>query len=251
MDMAGRIALVTGGSQGIGAATVKAFAKRGAYVFIASRNEEKGREVLSQVKEQGGDGDWVQCDVTREDEVSRLMRTIVERKGRLDYAFNNAGSGDAEGLLENVPLEAWEAEIRGYLTSVFLCLKHELRIMHRQGFGVIVNNSSVDGKRAYPWEPPYAAAKHGVLGLTKSVALQYAKSGIRVNAVCPGWVRTQPVENIIQRDPAAEAAMLAHQPMGRFGRAEEIAEAVVWLCSDAASFVTGTALDVDGGYLAM
>ena len=166
-------------------------------------------------------------------------------------AFNNAGSGGAGGWLTEIGEADWHATIDGYLTSVYLCLKYELPPMLEAGRGAIVNNSSVDGQRAFPWDPVYSAAKHGVLGLTKSVALQYANRGVRVNAVCPGWIRTPPVEATLHQDPNAEAMMLQHQPIGRLGTPEEVANAVVWLCSPGASLVTGTALAVDGGYLAV
>jgi NAD(P)-dependent dehydrogenase (short-subunit alcohol dehydrogenase family) len=171
--------------------------------------------------------------------------------GRLDYAFNNAGSGGRGGWLAEIAEEDWDRTVDGYLKSVFLCMKYEIPAMLASGGGAIVNNSSVDGKRAFPWDPVYSAAKHGVLGLTKSAAVQYASQGVRINAVCPGWIRTPPVEEMLCNDPQLEGAMLQHQPIGRLGRAEEVAQAVLWLCSDAASFVTGAALDVDGGYLAV
>ena len=145
----------------------------------------------------------------------------------------------------------WQATLLGYLTSTFYCMKAELKQMLSQGGGAIVNNSSVDGKRAFTMAPAYSAAKHGVLGLTKSTALQYAAQGIRINAVCPGWIRTPPVERMMARDPDNETMMLDHQPIGRLGEAGEVAAAVAWLCSDKASFITGIALDVDGGYLAL
>jgi NAD(P)-dependent dehydrogenase (short-subunit alcohol dehydrogenase family) len=145
----------------------------------------------------------------------------------------------------------WAYTIDTYLKSVFLCMKAELRIMIEVGRGVIVNNSSVDGQRAFPWDPVYSAAKHGVLGLTKSTAVQVADRGVRVNAVCPGWIRTPPIDGILAEHPELEQRWLTHQPIGRLGRAEEVAAAVVWLCSDGASLVTGTALAVDGGYLAV
>ena len=146
---------------------------------------------------------------------------------------------------------AWQNAIAGYLTSAFLCMKFELRLMLAGQGGAIVNNASVDGHRGYPSDPAYSAAKHGLLGLTKSTALQYASKGIRINAVSPGWIKTPLVEPIIAADPESESRMLQHQPIGRLGRPEEVAAAVLWLCSDAASLVTGTSLAVDGGYLAV
>lgn len=249
--MNGKIALVTGGGTGIGKATALAFAQAGATVIIASRTQATGEAAAAQIRSQGGAATWVATDVTQAAAVEALVQGIVAQHGRLDYAFNNAGSGGRGGWLAEIGEADWDQTIDGYLKSVFLCMKHEIAAMLTQGGGAIVNNSSVDGKRAFPWDPVYSAAKHGVLGLTKSAAVQYAAQGIRINAVCPGWILTPPIEDAIARDPQAEGRMLQHQPIGRLGRADEIAQAVVWLCSDAASLVTGTALDVDGGYLAV
>jgi NAD(P)-dependent dehydrogenase (short-subunit alcohol dehydrogenase family) len=178
-----------------------------------------------------------------------MIREVVETYGRLDCAFNNAGSGGRGGWVAEIEEEDWDKTIDGYLKSVWLCVKYEIPEMLKQGGGAIVNNSSVDGKRGFPWDPVYSAAKHGVIGLTKSAAMQYADKAVRINAVCPGWIRTPPVEWVLEHDPEAERGMILHQPIGRLGRPEEVAQAVVWLCSDDASLVVGTALPVDGGYL--
>lgn len=249
--MAGRVALVTGGSSGIGRATALAFAGQGAAVVIASRTPESGEQAAAAIRAAGGEAAWIQTDVTQAGQVQAFIQHIVDTHGRLDYAFNNAGSGEAGGWTAEISEEDWDATIDGYLKSVWLCMKYEIPVMLSQGSGAIVNNSSVDGQRGFPWDPAYSAAKHGVLGLTKSAAMQYAGKGIRINAVCPGWIRTPPIEGILTHDPEAEGQMLLHQPIGRLGRPEEVAQAVVWLCSDAASLVLGTALAVDGGYLAL
>ena len=249
--MNGKVALVTGGGTGIGKAAALAFAQAGATVVIAGRTQATIEAVAAQIHAQGGAATWVPTDVTQAAAVAALVQGIVAQHGRLDYAFNNAGSGGRGGWLAEIDEGDWDQTIDGYLKSVFLCMKHEIAAMLAQGGGAIVNNSSVDGKRAFPWDPVYSAAKHGVLGLTKSAAVQYAAQGIRINAVCPGWILTPPTEDAIARDPQAEGRMLQHQPIGRLGRADEVAQAVIWLCSDAASLVTGTALDVDGGYLAV
>ncbi len=249
--MQDKVALVTGGGTGIGRATALAFAAAGARVVIANRTAETGQDTVTEIQAAGGEAHWIKTDVTQAGQVNRLVDEIVAQFGRLDYAFNNAGSGGGGGPLAEMSDAAWEATLLGYLTSTFYCLKAELKQMLGQGSGSIVNNSSVDGKRAFTMAPAYSAAKHGVLGLTKSTALQYATQGIRINAVCPGWIKTPPVERMLARDPANETLMLNHQPIGRLGEAEEVAAAVLWLCSDQASFITGIALDVDGGYLAL
>jgi NAD(P)-dependent dehydrogenase (short-subunit alcohol dehydrogenase family) len=247
--MEGKVALVTGGSSGIGRATAIAFAREGARVAIASRTQERGEEVVRVIEEAGGEAIWIQTDCSKAEQVESMVRRTVDAFGRLDYAFNNAGSGGADGWTAEITEEAWDRTIDTYLKSVWLCMKYEIPQMLEQGAGAIVNNSSVDGKRAFPWDPVYSAAKHGVLGLTKSAAMQYAEKGVRINAVCPGWIRTPPVEGILENHPEAEAGMLQHQPIGRLGKPEEVAEAVLWLCSEKASLVVGTALAVDGGYL--
>jgi NAD(P)-dependent dehydrogenase (short-subunit alcohol dehydrogenase family) len=249
--LSGKVALVTGGSSGIGRATALAFAAEGAAVVLASRRAETGEPVAEAIRRAGGTALWVQADLTQECEVAALVARTLETFGRLDCAFNNGGSGGKGGWLPEIQEEDWDRTIDGYLKSVWLCLKHEIPAMLERGGGAIVNNSSVDGKRAFPWDPIYSAAKHGVIGLTKSAALQVADRGVRINAVCPGWIRTPPIDEILARDPEAEARMLRHQPIGRLGLAEEVAQAVLWLCSDKASLVLGTALDVDGGYVAL
>lgn len=248
-DMTGKVALVTGGSSGIGLATALAFAARGAQVAIASRDEARGQAALKQLKEAGAEAIWLPTDVSQPEQVAAMVAGTVAAFGRLDYAFNNGGSGGGGGWLAEIEDDAWNATLNGYLTSTFYCMKHELRQMLAQGGGAIVNNSSVDGLRAFPLAPAYSAAKHGVIGLTKSAAMQYATQGVRINAVCPGWIKTPPVERMIERDENAESQMLLHQPIGRLGTPEEVAEAVVWLCSDAASLIVGVSMPVDGGYV--
>jgi NAD(P)-dependent dehydrogenase (short-subunit alcohol dehydrogenase family) len=249
--MQNKIALVTGGGTGIGKAAALAFAGQGARVVIASRTQATGELVAQTIREAGGSAQWIQTDVSQPAQVEALVKEIIAVQGRLDYAFNNAGSGGNGGWVAEISEADWDSTIDGYLKSVWLCMKYEIPEMLKSGGGAIVNNSSVDGERAFPMDPVYSAAKHGVLGLTKSAAVQYANQGIRINAVCPGWIRTPPTEAMIAYDPHSEERMLQHQPIGRLGRAEEVAQAVVWLCSDQASLITGTALAVDGGYLAV
>ncbi len=248
-SMQNKVALITGGSSGIGRAAAFAFAAQGASVVIASRNPARGEEAAQAVRESGGGAIWVQTDVSQAGQVEALVKKTIEAFGRLDYAFNNGGSGGNGGWTAEIQEQDWDSTIDGYLKSVWLCMKYELIEMLKQGSGAIVNNSSVDGQRAFPWDPVYSAAKHGVLGLTKSAVTQYADKGIRINAVCPGWIKTPPTDEILRQNPESERLMLSHQPIGRLGTAEEVAQAVVWLCSDQASFVVGTALAVDGGYL--
>jgi NAD(P)-dependent dehydrogenase (short-subunit alcohol dehydrogenase family) len=250
--MKGRVALVTGGSSGIGRATALAFAREGARVVIASRSKTKAAEAVKAIKKLGGEVTWIQTDVSNATQVRQMVHQTVVRFGRIDYAFNNGGSGGKGGMAADLKEDDWDRTISGYLKSVWLCMKYEIQEMLRLGSGVIVNNSSVDGVRAYPFPvgSAYSAAKHGVIGLTKSAALEYISKGIRINAICPGWVRTPPVERWMSRDSEVAKQIMAQEPIRRLGNPEEIADAVIWLCSDRATFVVGVALAVDGGYLA-
>lgn len=249
-EFAGKVALVTGGSSGIGRATALAFGREGARVVVANRSVEGGEEVAALIEEAGGEAHFVRTDVTRADQVRDLVAAAVKRFGRLDCAFNNAGGGVRRGTVTECTEEDWDYTMDSYLKSVWLCMKYEIVEMQRGGGGVVVNNSSVDGLRAFPFSISYSAAKHGVVGLTRTAAVQYIRDGIRVNAVCPGWIRTPPVEGYLQRDPGAQQEVLDQEPIGRLGEPEEVAAAVLWLCSDAASFMVGHAMPVDGGYLA-
>jgi NAD(P)-dependent dehydrogenase (short-subunit alcohol dehydrogenase family) len=249
-QMSGKVALVTGGSSGIGRATALAFAAEGAKVVVTNRTQSTGEAVVQAIKDAGGEALWVQTDVAEVAQVEDMVKTAIDAYGQLDYAFNNAGSGGKGGWLAEIKESDWDETINIYLKSVWACMKYEILAMLENG-GAIVNNSSVDGQRAFPWNPVYSAAKHGVLGLTKSAAMQYAEKGIRINAICPGWVKTPPIENVLAHNPDAAKGMLVHQPIGRFGKPEEVAQAVVWLCSEKASFILGTALAVDGGYLSV
>lgn len=248
-DMSGKVALVTGGSSGIGTATALAFANSGAYVAITSRSQDAGQAIVERIRKMDGEAIWIQTDVTQAKEVEAMIRQVIDKYGRLDYAFNNAGSVGAGGLMADITETAWDHEMDTFLKSVWLCMKYEIPAMLKTGGGAIVNNSSGSGKRGFRWNPAYSAAKHGVIGLTKSAALQYASQGIRINAVCPGWIRTPPIESWFERDPNAEKSLVDHHPIGRLGEPEEIAQAVMWLCSNSASFIVGATLDLDGGYL--
>ena len=248
--LARKVALVTGASSGIGAATALAFAREGARVVVANRHAESGEKVVRSIVEAGGEAFFVQTDVTCREQVEAMVDAVVQRYGQLDCAFNNAGGGVRRGTVIECTEEDWDYTMDSYLKSVWRCMKCELAPMIAQGSGAIVNNASVDGLRAFPASISYAAAKHGVVGLTRTAALQYIGKGIRINAVCPGWIRTPPVENYIHREPQAAQAIAAQEPIGRLGEPQEVAEAVLWLCSPAASFVLGVPMPVDGGYLA-
>jgi NAD(P)-dependent dehydrogenase (short-subunit alcohol dehydrogenase family) len=249
--MKDKVALVTGGSSGIGLATARAFARQGAKVVIASRGEATARSALKALAREG-DVQWQATDVAQGTSVARLIDTIMGKHGRLDYAFNNGGSGGRSTPVSNMTESAWRKTIDGFLTSAFLCMNAEIPAMQKSGAGVIVNNASVDGLRGYPFPggAAYSAAKHGVIGLTRSAALEHAAGGPRICAICPGWIDTPPVMNWMKRDKDVAAAILEQTPRGRLGTADEIAAAVLWLCSDAASFAVGTIMAVDGGYMA-
>jgi NAD(P)-dependent dehydrogenase (short-subunit alcohol dehydrogenase family) len=245
----GKVALVTGGASGIGRATALTFAREGARLVIADMNEEGGQQTVHMITEQGGEAIFVKTDVSKAVEVQALVSQAVATYGRLDCAHNNAGiSGGLRARTADYPEERWHQVIAVNLTGVWLCMKYELAQMLHQGGGAIVNTASGAGLVGSRGMSAYVASKHGVVGLTKTAALEYAQQGIRVNCVCPGMIQTPMTESAL-RDPALQAQIRA-RPMGRVGTPEEIAEAVVWLCSDAASFVTGHAMSVDGGLVA-
>ena len=246
----GKVALVTGGGSGIGRATALVFAREGAKVVVADVTEAGGLETVEQVTAAGGAATFMRADVSNPAEVEAMVSRAVEAYGRLDCAFNNAGIEGSGKATTACAEEDFNRTIAVNVTGVWLCMKSEIRRMLQQGSGAIVNTASAAGLVGVPSMPDYVASKHAVVGLTKTAALEYAKSGIRVNAVCPGVVQTSMVERVLQRAPGFDEVALASEPIGRFGQPAEIGEAVVWLCSDAASFVTGIPLSVDGGLVA-
>lgn len=247
----GKVALVTGAASGIGRATALTFAREGAKLVIADMNVDGGQQTVHMIAENGGEATFLQVDVSNATEVQAMISKAVETYGRLDCAHNNAGisSGGQRAFTADYPEERWHQVIAINLTGVWLCMKYEIPQMVQQGGGTIVNTASVAGLVGLPYASAYVASKHGVVGLTRTAALEYAKQGIRVNCVCPGYIET-PMTEQGRNDPERMAHMLASEPIGRIGKPEEIAEAVVWLCSDAASFVTGHTMTVDGGYVA-
>jgi NAD(P)-dependent dehydrogenase (short-subunit alcohol dehydrogenase family) len=247
--LAGKVALVTGGSTGIGRASSIAFAREGAKVVVSDVNVESGEETVRLIRESGGDSLFVKTDVLSTAEVESLVKKVVANYGRLDCAFNNAGIAGAIGSsTHEYPDESWERVIGINLKGVWLSMRYEIPQMLKQGGGAIVNTASIWGLVGAPGASAYVASKHGVVGLTRAAALEYAPRGIRINAVNPGTIRTPILDPFIAAMPEFESMMTARHPIGRIGLPEEVAAAVVWLCSDAASFVIGQNLPVDGGY---
>ncbi len=248
----GKVALVTGGASGIGRATALMFTREGAKLIVADTNTDGGQQTVHMITENGGEATFVQVDVTNAAQIEAMISKTVEIYGKLDCSFNNAGT-EGTTMVSTIDYQEadWNRVLSINLTGVWLCMKYELQQMLKQGGGAIVNTASVAGLVGSRGAgSAYAASKHGVVGLTKTAALEYAKQGIRVNCVCPGVIRTPMMERMLTRTPELEQQYIAAEPIGRLGRPEEIAESVVWLCSDAASFVTGHTMTVDGGMVA-
>lgn len=246
----GKVALVTGAGGGIGRATALAFARGGARLVVSDLPGAGGDGTARLITDAGGAAVHVACDVTRPEEVEALVAAAADAFGRLDCAHNNAGVEGAYGRTADCEEENFDRTCAVNLKGVFLCMRAEIAHMAGNGGGAVVNTASVAGVEGAKNLPAYVASKHGVMGLTRTAALEYASRGIRVNAVCPGPIRTRMLEAIMRENPRMEPAMTAAVPMRRLGAPEEIAEAVIWLCSDRASFVTGHGLVVDGGLTA-
>jgi len=246
----GRVVLITGAATGIGRAAALAFAQRGAHVAVLDINEDAGSLTAQKIQQAGGKAEFFKCDVSRSEDVQKSIREVVRRFGRLDIAFNNAGiEGATSATAERIESE-WDKVLNTNLKGVWLCMKYELEQMLKGGGGVIVNNSSIAGLVGFEQASAYVASKHGIIGLTKTAALEYAKFNIRVNAVCPGVIHTPMVDRFTQGSETAIKQLEAGTPIGRLGQPEEIAAAALWLSSPQASFVTGHALVADGGWIA-
>jgi len=245
-----KVAFITGGNSGIGKETAFSFVREGAKVALAARREELGNQVVEEIKKMGGEAVFIKMDVQVPEQIEAAVAKTVETFGSLDFAFNNAGILNPLGRIDELSLEDFEDSIKTNLTGVWLSMKYEIKQMVKQGKGVIVNNSSTHGLISTPFGvSPYDASKHGVIGITKSCAMENAKRGIRANVICPGEINT-PMMDVVDKTNIDPARILARQPMGRGGEPEEVAELVVFLCSDGASFMNGSTLVIDGGLTA-
>jgi NAD(P)-dependent dehydrogenase (short-subunit alcohol dehydrogenase family) len=245
----GKVALVTGAAAGLGRAVALTFARQGAKVVVVDIDVEYGDETVRMIKNSKGEAAFVKTDVTRENEVEMMVKNAVKTFGRLDYAHNNVGIAENPTPFHETTEAQWDHVVDANLKGVFLCMKHEIKYMIAHGGGAIVNTSSIAGLIAAPGMPGYVASKHGLIGLTKAGAVEYARQGIRVNAVCPAGMRgTRLFKQVEAFDPEAPKKIAAAVPLGRDADPQEVAEVVVWLCSDAASYVTGHAMAVDGGF---
>jgi len=246
-NFTGKVAFVTGAGGGIGRATALAFAREGANVAVTDVSEQNLQETARLIEELGGRALGIKCDVTRAEDVKSALDRTIETFERLDVAFNNAGSEQPITATADLTEEEWDRIVGINLRGVFLCMKYEIPLLLKQGGGTIVNTSSGAGVKGFKGQAAYAAAKHGVIGLTKSAALDYAQSNIRINAVCPGIIATPMMQRFTGGTPEGEQRVIAQEPVGRMGMPEEIAAAVVWLCSEPAAFVIGHAMVIDGG----
>lgn len=249
-DYAGKVAFVTGGGSGIGRSTALAFAKAGAAVAVVGHSNTNNLETVRLIEETGGKAIAVHCDVSIEEQVKIAVATTVQKFGRIDFAFNNAGVEQSAHAAADLPVDEWNRLIGVNLTGVFLCMRYQIPEILKHGGGAIVNTSSGAGVKGFPNSAAYCASKFGVVGMSKSVALDYAKANLRVNVVCPGIIETPMMDRFSGGTEEGRAAVIAQEPIGRMGRPEEIAATVLWLCSDLAAFTVGATIVVDGGQTA-
>ena len=249
-QFSGKVAFVTGGASGLGRVSAIALAKEGVNVVVSDVVVSEGEATVEMITQAGGRAIFAKADVTKSAEVEAMVQKTVKAFGRLDFALNNAGIDGVRARTADYPEDVWHQVININLTGVFLCMKFELPLMIKQGSGVIINMSSVAGVTGFPGHAAYTASKHGVIGLTKTAAIDYAKTGIRVNAICPAYTRTPMLTRMLERTPDLEAKLISRVPLRRLGTAEEIAQAVIYLFSDAAAFITGHSLVMDGGIVA-
>ena len=245
----GKVAIVTGGGSGIGEAACHLYAREGAKVVVSDLNEKRGNEVAQAIQKMKGDAIFVRADVSNPSDCQAMVDATLEKYGRLDIAFNNAGIGGETNLTADYSIAGWQKVIAVNLSSVFYCMKYEIPAMLKTGGGAIVNMASILGQVGFENSPAYVAAKHGVVGLTKTAALEYSKQGIQINSVGPGFIRT-PLISGLEQDEQVRNHLISLHPLGRLGESEEVAELVIWLSSEKASFVMGAYYPIDGGYLA-
>jgi len=248
--MKNKVAIVTGAASGIGRAAAQLFAKNGAQVVISDLDSDGIEETLSMIKKSGGAGIAVETDISDSTQVRKMVDQTVQTFGRLDYACNNAGIEGEQAFTPDCTPENWNRVIEINLRGTWYCMKYEIPEMLKNGGGSIVNISSIAGLIGFPGIPAYVGSKHGINGLTKTAALEYADRGIRVNSICPGAIQTPMIDRFVGKQEKDREDLVAQHPMGRFGTPEEVGEAVIWLCSDKSSFITGQTLAVDGGYTA-
>jgi len=248
-EFTGKVAMITGAASGIGRASAQFYAREGAKVAISDIDEAGGRETVELIEEAGGDAFFITTDVSDPADCEALVRQTIEQYGRLDYACNNAGIGGEQNLTADYSLEGWQKVIGVNLSGVFYCMKYEIPAMLETGGGAIVNMASILGQVSFATAPAYVASKHGVVGLTKNAAVEYASSGVRVNAVGPAFIKT-PMIAKLEEDVETLNMLVSLHPIGRLGVPDEVAELVIWLSSERASYITGAYFAIDGGYLA-
>ncbi|MGZ3787897.1 MAG: SDR family oxidoreductase [Bacteriovorax sp.] len=250
LSLKNKVAIITGAASGIGAASAMAFAREGASVVVADVQVARGEELVGRIQAEDGKAIFIKCDVSLESDIKNMVAKTIEKFGRLDCAFNNAGIEGENADVLTCTNDNWDKTMTINLKSVWWCMKYEIPEMLKVGGGSIVNCSSIAGVVGFTGIPAYTASKHGVIGLTQNAALEYASKNIRVNAVCPGVIQTPMVERFTHGEAQATKVLIEGEPVGRLGKAEEVAQAALWLCSDASSFVTGHPLVVDGGWVA-